>query len=799
MSMKIIIRLGERQHNFLLHGEDVCNTVAEVKEFCYCRFPHLETEKDLKVYWIDQDGDDICVVTDGDYRSFMAATDKEKRRLYVEGTVATQVDAPVPPVQNAPDAAVNANRPVHNCVVCDVCDQVIVGHRYRCLTCYDYDLCMTCESKYRHKDHIMLRIPRPTVSSRMQTHRVFENLEHHARELKLSPESPSQGADNGDVGGSCGRAEKSAANVGPVAKTTPRTELRHRPTISQQGRCPGMSGFSAMRKANAAAAAMVHERAQARFREVLSRYVDPANISGTVETPSSSSSPASSANVGANVAPPSPPSTANGEMLTEAQRSLKLASEAAKVASAAAAASWNTFMGCAGMFVPVVNPSPTSSTTTMGAAENQKASPKQATSEANGGTASNASVVSGLVDEVLKHTPPELKGFLPNEDEMNRLGEKLSTLLSQLGIELNMPPAENEEATSPSGSSSNEAQKKPSDEQQVLGSRSTSSEEAKNNGEISTASLGTAAGTEQETASQSSKPTLETDSVAVGACLDGNNLVEEQKGLIEGNEECSADTSSASLLTDDDEDVLDAAQTAEQSNPPAASSSRRAVPWILVDLPDDQAEEVKKNVDKISSATSSSGPVGSTTSSTSTEKEDVSMDIEEHGEVDETALLNLLEFTKKRLEMLKKKTPIPKDDSLKHILDKVAKELEMLENDQDVQMKEEKKRQIEQQSADGACVPEPTNEKKAAPVATIPSPAPSTSAPSGSNDVTIAAPRTQPAASSRIYSQRPHVNHAIHTMMTMGFSNNEGHLTQLLEAMDGDIPRALDLLMQKLS
>ncbi|KFB46605.1 hypothetical protein ZHAS_00014646 [Anopheles sinensis] len=51
-SLKIIIRVGTQQNIFLLHGEEVCNTIDEVKKFCFSRFPHLEQDKNLRMFWI---------------------------------------------------------------------------------------------------------------------------------------------------------------------------------------------------------------------------------------------------------------------------------------------------------------------------------------------------------------------------------------------------------------------------------------------------------------------------------------------------------------------------------------------------------------------------------------------------------------------------------------------------------------------------------------------------------------------------------------------------------------------------
>uniref|UniRef100_A0A182JMC0 Uncharacterized protein n=1 Tax=Anopheles atroparvus TaxID=41427 RepID=A0A182JMC0_ANOAO len=184
MPMKIIINVGEKQHNFLLLCEDTCQNVADVKQFCYCRFPHLQNGADLRIFWNDQDGDEICVVTDDDYKSFMLAAGEDKHRLYVEAKEAMQVDASVCPVQSAPDDYAVASRPVHQNIICDACDREVVGHLYRCLTCYGYELCMTCESKYRHKDHIMLRIPRP-LRSRTLSYQVIERMERYAAKLDL--------------------------------------------------------------------------------------------------------------------------------------------------------------------------------------------------------------------------------------------------------------------------------------------------------------------------------------------------------------------------------------------------------------------------------------------------------------------------------------------------------------------------------------------------------------------------------------------------------------------------------------
>ncbi|KFD51471.1 hypothetical protein M514_07684 [Trichuris suis] len=54
---------------------------------------------------------------------------------------------------------------LHPMVYCDVCNREIMGIRYKCLMCDDYDVCGMCEPSVVHDiDHIMLRVCRPRTN-----------------------------------------------------------------------------------------------------------------------------------------------------------------------------------------------------------------------------------------------------------------------------------------------------------------------------------------------------------------------------------------------------------------------------------------------------------------------------------------------------------------------------------------------------------------------------------------------------------------------------------------------------------
>uniref|UniRef100_A0A1I7V059 ZZ-type domain-containing protein n=1 Tax=Caenorhabditis tropicalis TaxID=1561998 RepID=A0A1I7V059_9PELO len=45
--------------------------------------------------------------------------------------------------------------------ICDKCADLIVGHRFKCAICFNFDLCQRCESQGIHQHHVMLRIVSP--------------------------------------------------------------------------------------------------------------------------------------------------------------------------------------------------------------------------------------------------------------------------------------------------------------------------------------------------------------------------------------------------------------------------------------------------------------------------------------------------------------------------------------------------------------------------------------------------------------------------------------------------------------
>ncbi|XP_030376829.1 protein ref(2)P [Scaptodrosophila lebanonensis] len=126
---------------------------------------------EIRTFWVDSDHDEIEIVNQIDYDIFLSKNDNSFKdmHLHIAPVVAA---APEPPVTAkaesastaAPTAAAASDDPsnfvIHDNVECDSCGVLpLVGFRYKCVQCPNFDLCQRCEAAHKHPDHLMVRMP----------------------------------------------------------------------------------------------------------------------------------------------------------------------------------------------------------------------------------------------------------------------------------------------------------------------------------------------------------------------------------------------------------------------------------------------------------------------------------------------------------------------------------------------------------------------------------------------------------------------------------------------------------------
>ncbi|XP_075987031.1 uncharacterized protein LOC142983818 isoform X2 [Anticarsia gemmatalis] len=67
----------------------------------------------------------------------------------------------LPGTEFSDDASAPDKTKAHSEILCNSCKKPILGYRYKCITCIDYDLCTKCEMFEVHPEHYMLRVPKP--------------------------------------------------------------------------------------------------------------------------------------------------------------------------------------------------------------------------------------------------------------------------------------------------------------------------------------------------------------------------------------------------------------------------------------------------------------------------------------------------------------------------------------------------------------------------------------------------------------------------------------------------------------
>ncbi|KHJ82469.1 zinc finger, ZZ type [Oesophagostomum dentatum] len=97
----------------------------------------------VKVAWQDEDGDSVIISRPAELEEAIQSRKDDLLRLH---TTTTEKPAKA---EGTPRNTPAGNEAVHRNVRCDVCDTpFIVGTRYKCILCDDYDLCQYCEKNW---------------------------------------------------------------------------------------------------------------------------------------------------------------------------------------------------------------------------------------------------------------------------------------------------------------------------------------------------------------------------------------------------------------------------------------------------------------------------------------------------------------------------------------------------------------------------------------------------------------------------------------------------------------------------
>ncbi|XP_035905056.1 protein ref(2)P [Anopheles stephensi] len=640
VSLKITINSDA---NYLLFGERICRDVKELEAFCKSRFQDLQKNvNEFRYFWIDDDGDEIRITTDEDYRSFLQAMANAKARLYVvekkttlaaepgnqDENVVVQAEADDDaPVQNDATGVVDTSRPLHQHIICDVCDEEIVGHRYKCLSCHDYDLCMSCEAKFRHKDHLMLRVPKPAMMlhSHSLISRMFDKLRLYSTRIASNAEKEAAVPDP-EVSGGPGSKGISDANGMKRSRSGHRSkhseERRGYVELSKPLRSCKMSG-GPDRKQNVVAAETTGERSAKetkenpssqptvsemtqRYRDMMVMYLnstealDPkgnpvpwstsdhvtvANVAAATATAAAARAAAVAnkvlqANMKATSGKPTSPTEPTPQELVQMLRHAKATMKPPKPASTTTAPATAPRSVTPIPFLPFVNLAWPSQEKLMVASENVsklldplglsfeiRHKPAGAPSTPPGGSPkTRGDNASAPVPPATSTTVAEAAPSQPTSEKQEEQDNKPLDKKPENDIPTKEEPPQ-QVATEAVADSSNTAQT-PKENAATEKSNSEEKEEPKN--PTSGGSL-----LESDSIGNPDKP----EAVAVENEPD--------------DEEDSQHSSSASLLTDDDQDLLEVEEGEGKENSSAPSKPPKVAEksWTLIDIPNDHDED----------------------------------------------------------------------------------------------------------------------------------------------------------------------------------------------------------------
>ncbi|XP_023568836.1 sequestosome-1 isoform X2 [Octodon degus] len=158
-------------------GDELPAAVPGPCERLLCRvatlFPALRPGG-FQAHYRDEDGDLVAFSSDEELTMALSYVKDDIFRIYIKEKKEYRRE-------HRPHCAQGVLRPMlHPNVICDGCDGPVVGTRYKCSVCPNYDLCSVCEGKGIHSEHskIVFASPLGHCAEGLPFSRLFRKLKH---------------------------------------------------------------------------------------------------------------------------------------------------------------------------------------------------------------------------------------------------------------------------------------------------------------------------------------------------------------------------------------------------------------------------------------------------------------------------------------------------------------------------------------------------------------------------------------------------------------------------------------------
>merc|ERR1712112_137049 len=140
-------------------------------------FPQIKTST-FSIHWTDEDGDNVTITSD---EELIIALTEMSGPLY---KLRVNIKKTKPMVTGHESEATGSSSAVHYGVTCDGCEcKPIIGNRYKCVVCDDFDLCETCHAAGKHPGHNMMKITEPGYVFPQRLFKRMQTLQERAKNL----------------------------------------------------------------------------------------------------------------------------------------------------------------------------------------------------------------------------------------------------------------------------------------------------------------------------------------------------------------------------------------------------------------------------------------------------------------------------------------------------------------------------------------------------------------------------------------------------------------------------------------